>query len=83
MKELYVSAYKRNGQDIVMIYSTAQHLADHAGVPMKPWPYFIGTIDFAALAAEVASTVRQRGWKEQTRSDFDRDHGSKLLPRPA
>ena len=82
MKELYVSTYRTNGRDMVMIYADTQHLHDHSAGELAP-DHWIGTIDRIDLVPTVAATLVKYGWAPQERPDFDRDHGHKLKPRDA
>ncbi|WP_144340135.1 hypothetical protein [Sinorhizobium sp. BJ1] len=81
MKELYVSTYRMNGREMVMIYTTAQHLLDHAGESSLGSDHWIGTIDRVDLPPEANARLVKVGWLPMERPDFDRDHGDKLMPR--
>lgn len=79
MKELYVSRYRMNNCEMVMIYTETQHLRDHAE-ELEP-DHWIGTIDRIDLVPAVAANLVKYGWAPQERVNFDRDHGHKLKPR--
>lgn len=80
MKELYVSTYRMNGREMVMIYTDAQYLHDHSGASLDP-DHWIGTLDRADLTPEDNAKLVKLGWVPMERVDFDRNHGSKLMPR--
>lgn len=80
MKDLYVSTYRMNGREMVMIYTDTQHLHDHAGSSSEPG-HWIGTIGRIDLAHTVAERLGKYGWASLERSVFDREHGGKLMSR--